>query len=144
MRQGELPRTELTRIFKEDVSSVLLATESFCTGIDVPGPSLSQVIVTRLPFENPSHPVAQARAQWLQARGDNPFACMKLPDAVIKFRQGIGRLIRTRTDLGTLTILDSRILTKQYGRFFLGVVPQKNYTRFTVLNMKQRFAPLEA
>jgi ATP-dependent DNA helicase DinG len=66
-----------------------------------------------------------------------------LPDAVVKFRQGIGRLIRNKTDLGTLTILDSRVLTKQYGRFFLGVLPQKAYTRISRETMKSKFKPLE-
>ena len=125
-------------------NGVLFGTDSFWTGIDVPGSALSQVVVTRLPFENPTHPIAQARAQWLQARGENPFACLTLPDAVVKFRQGIGRLIRTRTDLGTVTILDSRVLSRQYGKFFLSVLPNKAYKRFTAMNVKERFEPLEA
>ena len=136
--------SHLREEFAKAGNAVLFGTDSFWTGIDVPGAALSQVIVTRLPFENPSHPITQARAQWYLARGDNPFLTMTLPDAVIKFRQGIGRLIRNKTDLGTLTILDSRILTRQYGRNFLSVIPQKAYTRFTVINMKQKFAPLEA
>jgi ATP-dependent DNA helicase DinG len=130
--------------FAKAGNAILFGTDSFWNGIDVPGSALSQVIVTRLPFENPTHPVAQARAQWLRERGENPFACMTLPDAVIKFRQGIGRLIRTKTDVGTLTILDSRILTKQYGRFFLNVIPQKAYARFARGNMRIEFDPLEA
>ncbi|HNX04197.1 MAG TPA: ATP-dependent DNA helicase [Opitutales bacterium] len=125
-------------------NGILFGTDSFWTGIDVPGRALSQVIVTRLPFENPTHPIAQARSQWLQARGENPFACLTLPDAVIKFRQGIGRLIRNRTDLGTVTVLDSRILTRQYGKFFLSVLPNRDYKRFTAVNVRERFMPLEA
>ncbi len=125
-------------------NAILLGTDSFWTGIDVPGPALSQVIVTRLPFENPSHPVAEARAQWHAARGENPFMCLTVPDAVVKFRQGIGRLIRNRGDKGTLTILDSRVLTRQYGRFFLNVIPQKAYTRVSRDTLDQRFRPLEA
>ena len=134
----------LREAFAKAGNAVLFGTDSFWTGVVVPGAALSQVIVTRLPFENPSHPVAQARAQWHQARGDNPFLCLTLPDAVIKFRQGIGRLIRSKTDMGTLTILDSRLLTKQYGRMFLGILPQKNYARLSRENMKERFKPLEA
>lgn len=134
----------LREAFAKAGNAVLFGTDSFWTGIDVPGSALSQVIVTRLPFENPTHPVAQARSQWLQARGDNPFVCMTLPDAVIKFRQGIGRLIRTKQDKGTLTILDSRILTRQYGRFFLDVLPVREYTRMSKVTMGMKFRPLEA
>jgi ATP-dependent DNA helicase DinG len=130
--------------FAKAGNAVLFGTDSFWTGIDVPGAALSQVIVTRLPFENPSHPIAQARAQWHQARGDNPFLTLTLPDAVIKFRQGIGRLIRNKTDLGTLTLLDSRVLTKQYGRNFLSVIPQKSYTRMSRETLAEKFRPLEA
>ncbi|MBN1402844.1 MAG: ATP-dependent DNA helicase [Opitutales bacterium] len=129
--------------FAKAGNAVLFGTDSFWTGVDVPGPALSQVIVTRLPFENPSHPVAEARAQWHASRGDIPFMCLTVPDAVVKLRQGIGRLIRSRQDKGTLTILDSRILTKQYGRFFLNVLPNRAYQRFNASNAKTRFKPLE-
>jgi ATP-dependent DNA helicase DinG len=125
-------------------NAVLFGTDSFWNGVDVPGPALSQVIVTRLPFENPSHPVAEARAQWHAARGENPFMCLTVPDAVVKFRQGIGRLIRSRQDKGTLTILDSRILTKQYGRYFLNVLPVSRYTRISRDTLSDSFAPNEA
>jgi ATP-dependent DNA helicase DinG len=125
-------------------NAVLFGTDSFWTGIDVPGPALSQVIVTRLPFENPSHPIAEARAQWLAARGEVPFAALTLPEAVMKFRQGIGRLIRSKTDKGTLTILDSRVVNRPYGRLFLDAVPHKGFTRFGRDSIASRFKPLEA
>lgn len=144
MQGRDGPPSFLREEFAKAGNAILFGTDSFWTGVDVPGAALSQVIVTRLPFENPSHPISQARAQWHQTRGNNPFVTLTLPDAVIKFRQGIGRLIRNKTDVGTLTILDSRILTRQYGKNFLSVIPQHEYTRFTVLNMQERFKPLEA
>jgi ATP-dependent DNA helicase DinG len=144
MQGAGMSPSSLREAFAKAGNGVLFGTDSFWTGIDVPGAALSQVIVTRLPFENPTHPIAQARAQWLSARGENPFAALTLPDAVIKFRQGIGRLIRSKTDLGTVTVLDSRLLTRQYGKFFLSVLPNKAYKRFNAFNMKDRFEPLEA
>jgi len=134
----------LREAFANAGNAILFGTDSFWTGVDVPGPALSQVIVTRLPFENPSHPIAEARSQWHAARGDNPFMCLTVPDAVVKFRQGIGRLIRSKQDKGTLTILDSRMLTRQYGRFFLSVLPKKEYIRFSMGTINTRFRPLES
>ena len=125
-----LSRAELKSQFIEAGNAVLLGTESFWTGFDVPGPALSQVIITRLPFEIPTHPVAEARAEWIRKRGGNPFAEMTLPDAVIQFRQGIGRLIRKQDDTGRVVILDSRILQKEYGRHFIEVLPKRHYARF--------------
>ena len=124
-------RTELTRCFAEAGNGILFGTESFWTGVDIPGPALSQVIITRLPFVNPSHPIAEAKCEWLQARGINPFLHFTLPDAIIRFRQGVGRLIRKKTDRGIVTILDSRVLHKQYGRGFLEVLPKEKFTRFS-------------
>ncbi len=134
----------LRKRFADAGNAILFGTDSFWTGIDVPGPSLSQVIVTRLPFENPSHPVAEARSQWLAAQGDNPFLKLTVPEAVVKFRQGIGRLIRSRDDKGTLTLLDSRLLTREYGRRFLNVLPAKTWKRFTRSDKESSFKPLEA
>ena len=124
-------RTELTRCFAEAGNGILFGTESFWTGVDIPGPALSQVIITRPPFENPSHPIAEAKCEWLQARGINPFLNFTLPDAIIRFRQGVGRLIRKKTDRGIVTILDSRVLHKQYGRGFLEVLPKEQFIRFS-------------
>jgi len=137
-------RQELARQMSRMGNVVLLGTESFWTGIDVPGPALSQVIITRLPFENPSHPIAEAKAEWCRTRGGSPFSELTLPDALVKFRQGIGRLIRRQDDVGTVTILDSRILHRPYGREFLAVLPKREYTRITRATVDEVFQPLEA
>ena len=134
-------RTELTHCFAEAGNGILFGTESFWTGVDIPGPALSQVIITRLPFENPSHPITEAKCEWLQARGINPFLNFTLPEAVIRFRQGVGRLIRKKTDRGVVTILDSRVLHKQYGRRFLEVLPKKQFDRFSRTDRDSVFRP---
>ena len=136
-------RQELARNLKRDGNAVLFGTESFWTGIDVPGAALSQVIITRLPFGNPSNPIAEARAEWCRERGGSPFQEITLPEALVKFRQGIGRLIRRQDDLGTITVLDSRIIHRPYGRDFLSVLPQPQYTRFNQHNADEVFQPLE-
>lgn len=122
-------RSDLLKQFKASGRALLLGTESFWTGVDVPGPALSQVIMTRLPFENPGHPVAEARSEKCRQRGGHPFVEITLPAALVKFRQGLGRLIRNQTDEGRLVILDSRILEKEYGRLFLEVLPHRNIRR---------------
>ncbi len=125
-------RSLLLDQFRKRGNALLFGTESFWTGIDVPGPALSQVIITRLPFENPNHPVAEARSEYLRAQGENPFVAMTLPEAVLKFRQGIGRLVRSSSDTGRMVVLDSRILRKPYGNRFISVLPKDRYERFTL------------
>lgn len=139
MQGREYSRSELTRCFKEAGNGVLFGTDSFWTGIDIPGPALSQVIVTRLPFENPTHPVAEAKCEWIRDQGGNPFSEYTLPESLIKFRQGIGRLIRKKTDTGVITILDSRVLIKQYGRFFVHCLPRPRYEVLTRETRHDRF-----
>jgi ATP-dependent DNA helicase DinG len=118
------PRHQLLAEFKEDTHSVLFGTESFWTGVDVPGEALSNVIITRLPFAVPDHPLTAARLELIEDRGGNPFTDFSVPEAILKLRQGIGRLIRTATDEGICAILDNRILTKPYGRAFLASLPE--------------------
>ncbi|MDF9832802.1 ATP-dependent DNA helicase DinG [Ereboglobus sp. PH5-5] len=136
-------RTELARLMREAGNAILFGTDSFWTGIDVPGPALSQVVITRLPFEVPTHPVLEARAEWIRNRGGNPFNELTLPDALIKFRQGVGRLIRTAADRGVVTLLDSRLHAKTYGRLFLECLPRRRVTRMTRENRDDAFLPFE-
>ncbi|VVM07490.1 putative ATP-dependent helicase DinG [Methylacidimicrobium cyclopophantes] len=123
VQDGTADRHRLLERFRTSPGAVLFGADSFWQGVDVPGEALSCVILTRLPFGTPDHPLAQARAERLQAAGSDPFLSYFLPEALLKFRQGIGRLIRSREDRGTVAILDSRILTKGYGRSFFGVLP---------------------
>jgi ATP-dependent DNA helicase DinG len=120
---------------------VLFGTDSFWTGIDVPGDALAQVIITRLPFSPPTTPIAEAKAEAIRGRGGDAFTELTLPDALVKFRQGIGRLIRTRSDRGLITVLDSRILAKAYGRLFVASLPQPEFTRLTRDNRAADFHP---
>jgi ATP-dependent DNA helicase DinG len=140
--QGEdLSRTEMTARMRDLGNAILFGTDSFWTGVDVPGDSLAQVIITRLPFDPPTHPILEARAEHIRDRGGNPFNELTLPDALIKFRQGVGRLIRTASDRGLITILDSRVLAKTYGRLFLDSLPTPHWESLTGDTREARFLP---
>ncbi len=141
MQGEELSRTELAKEMRAAGNAVLFGTDSFWTGVDVPGDALSQVIITRLPFDPPTHPITEARCDFIRERGGNPFNELTLPDALMQFRQGVGRLIRTARDRGIVTLLDSRVLSKSYGRLFLDSLPQPNFTRLTRETRHAAFHP---
>lgn len=124
LRQGSENRHKLLKQFASDETSVLFGTDSFWEGVDVPGRALEQVVIARLPFRVPTEPVLQARAEALEARGQDPFMKYTVPQAVIRFKQGFGRLIRNRSDRGVVLILDSRVVRRGYGRTFLRSLPE--------------------
>jgi len=119
MQVPGVSRNSLLSKFKSDINSVLFGLDSFWMGVDVPGDALSNLIITRLPFQVPDHPVVQAKMEFIEKHGGNSFFEYSLPEAILKFRQGVGRLIRHRSDKGIIVILDSRILTKSYGKYFI-------------------------
>ncbi|MFZ2960130.1 MAG: helicase C-terminal domain-containing protein [Candidatus Ozemobacteraceae bacterium] len=123
MKQGEAERTHLLEKFRADGNAVLFATDSFWEGVDVPGDALRNLVIAKLPFAIPDDPILMARQELLQQAGKNPFMEYQLPMAVIKLKQGFGRLIRNRRDRGTIWILDRRLVTKFYGKVFLESLP---------------------
>ncbi len=124
-KQGDgLPRAAMLEQFKAASGGVLFGTDSFWQGVDVPGEALTMVIIARLPFAVPTHPVQEARTQSIEARGGNPFGDYSLPRAILRFKQGFGRLIRSKRDRGTVVVLDQRVVSKRYGRQFIRALPE--------------------
>lgn len=119
-----MPRTKLLEQFKQTPRSVLFGTDSFWMGVDVPGDALRNVIITRLPFAVPDHPLIEAKLEMIEANGGDAFTEYSLPEAILKLRQGVGRLIRNKTDEGIIVILDNRIVTRPYGRAFMAALPK--------------------
>ncbi|MBI4835107.1 MAG: DEAD/DEAH box helicase [Planctomycetes bacterium] len=120
----DLPRHKMLEEFKNRVGSVIFGADSFWQGVDVPGAALENIIITKLPFPVPSEPVVEAKIEKMEREGIDSFMGYFLPEAIIKLRQGFGRLIRTKTDKGMVVILDNRVVTKQYGRFFINALPK--------------------
>jgi ATP-dependent DNA helicase DinG len=129
---GMMTRGQLLTRFKNTPHAVLLGTDSFWQGVDVQGDALRNVIITKLPFEVPDKPLTEARLDAIRMDGGNPFAEYSLPEAIIKFKQGFGRLIRSKSDTGIVVVLDKRIATKAYGRQFIDALPGGRVVRVTV------------
>ncbi len=136
-------RHALLEAFRGDIHSVLFGLDSFWMGIDVPGEALEHVIIVRLPFSVPNHPLVEGRLEAIAREGGNPFLEYSLPEAILKFRQGAGRLLRSRADRGLLTVLDSRILNKSYGRAFLSSLPRCPVEVLSLQGPTEEFLPEE-
>jgi ATP-dependent DNA helicase DinG len=122
--QGEAPRERLLERFRDEVESVLLATSTFWQGVDIPGESLSLLVIDKLPFSAPGDPLHEARCEAVERAGGDWFRDYALPAAVLQLRQGFGRLIRAHGDRGVVAILDPRLRTRAYGRAFLAALPR--------------------
>jgi Rad3-related DNA helicase len=128
LKQGETTRLELTRRFREEENAVLFGLKSFWEGVDITGDTLSLVVIDKLPFDPPDDPVHEARVALMKAAGENWFGIYVLPQAVLRLKQGIGRLLRSHEDRGVMAILDTRLHTKGYGRTVLNALPPARRT----------------
>ncbi len=141
LKQGELPQYKLLEEFKAGGTSVLFGTSTFWQGIDVPGKGLQSVIITKLPFAVPDDPIQEARKETLLSQNIDPFTSYQVPQAIIMLKQGFGRLIRTKDDVGLIAILDPRIKTKSYGKRFLNSLPTCRQTA-TLREVKEFFSQI--
>src|SRR5690606_28249642 len=116
-------RTKLVRRFRQQQASVLLGTSSFWEGVDIPGEALTCLAIVRLPFQPPHHPLLEAKSELLQREKQNPFMKLSIPQAVIRFKQGFGRLVRTASDRGIVLLYDTRVIDTYYGKYFLYSLP---------------------
>ncbi|MEM1158412.1 MAG: helicase C-terminal domain-containing protein [Verrucomicrobiota bacterium] len=123
MQGGGSSRVRLLNEFKKSGNAVLFGTDSFWQGVDVPGQALRNVIITKLPFAVPDHPLTEAKMDLIRERNGDPFREYSLPEAILRFRQGVGRLIRTGSDQGQVVLLDSRLMSKSYGKYFIAKLP---------------------
>jgi ATP-dependent DNA helicase DinG len=128
LKQGDQPRYDLLGNFKRNMNSVLLGTNTFWQGVDVPGKALECVVITKLPFSVPDDPMTEARMELIESRNGNPFLEYQVPQAIMLFKQGFGRLIRTKSDRGIVAVLDPRVTTRTYGKSFLNVLPKCRHT----------------
>jgi len=122
LKQGDLPTAQMIERFKE-IPSVIFGTNSFWQGVDIPGDALTSVIITKLPFDVPKEPLTEARLEDLKKRSIDPFRHYQIPRAIIQLKQGFGRLIRKQSDMGVVSILDSRVVNRGYGKRFLASLP---------------------
>jgi ATP-dependent DNA helicase DinG len=122
-------RSKLTRLFQSSSACVLLGTNSFWEGVDIPGEALSCLVIVRLPFQPPNHPFVEAKCEQLKKRNENPFIKYSVPQAVIRFKQGFGRLVRRTTDRGVVIIYDTRVIDTTYGKYFLNSLPKPSMER---------------
>jgi ATP-dependent DNA helicase DinG len=121
--QGEAPRDQLLRRFRDSGRAILLGTDSFWEGVDVPGRALRALVLCKLPFKVPTEPLTAARLERLAEQGEDGFWSYLLPHAALKLKQGFGRLIRSRSDVGVVVLLDRRVVVKRYGPMILEGLP---------------------
>lgn len=133
-------RSKLIRRFQDSAASVLLGTSSFWEGVDIPGEALTCLAIVRLPFQPPNHPLAEAKAELLQAQKKNPFMKLSVPQAVIRFKQGFGRLVRTAQDRGIVIVYDTRVIESNYGKYFLYSLPGPKMEHMLTDQMVPRIA----
>jgi Rad3-related DNA helicase len=139
LRQGDYNRIELVRKFRESEGAVLFGLKSFWEGVDIAGEALSMVVIDKMPFDPPDDPVHEARVARMKASGENWFGNYVLPQAVLRLKQGLGRLLRTHEDRGVMAILDTRLHTKGYGKLVINALPPARRTH-NIIDVERFFA----